>query len=72
LDIVIGNYAQPNMVFMNKGEGKSWNSITLNDENLHTYDIMTADLNGDGRLDIIESNSDELNKYYFNFEKKKQ
>jgi hypothetical protein len=40
--------------------------MQLSDEKFDTYDIITADLNGDGRPDIIESNSDELNVYYFN------
>ena len=69
---MVGNFEQPNMVFINNGQGRVWEPIKLNDENFNTYDILLADLNKDGRLDIIESNSDELNNYYFNIEKKKK
>jgi hypothetical protein len=60
------------MVFINTGQGKSWESMQLSDEKFNTYDILTADLNGDGRPDIVESNSDEVNNYYFNRKKKKK
>ena len=44
----------------------TWTKIELTKENFHTYDIICSDLDGDGRPDIIESNSDEVNRYYFN------
>ena len=69
-DIVVGNSGEPNAVFMNSKEGMVWEKIQLRKENFNTYDIITADLNGDKRLDIIESNSDEVNRYYFNLKKK--
>ena len=68
-DIVVGNSGEPNAVFMNSKEGMVWEKIQLRKENFNTYDIITADLNGDKRLDIIESNSDEVNRYYFNLKK---
>jgi hypothetical protein len=40
--------------------------MTLSDEAFNTYDIIVSDLNNDGRLDIIEANSDEINRYYLN------
>ena len=53
-------------VFINEQKGKEWQQIRLTENEFNTYDIITADLNGDGRPDIIESNSDEVNRYYLN------
>ena len=53
-------------MFLNLGNGQKWKKIVLSDKKFSTYDIMVFDLNGDGKLDIIESNSDEQNLYYFN------
>ncbi len=66
LDIVNANAASPNKVFLNRDNAKIWEEIMLNKKTYNTYDISTADLNGDGRIDIIESNSDDLNVYYLN------
>ena len=66
MDIVIGNSRSPNTVFINQKEGLEWERIQLGEAEFNTYDIIIADLNGDKRPDIIESNSDELNLYYFN------
>lgn len=68
---MVGNAGEPNAVFINPKNGKAWMKIQLSEERFQTYDIMTVDLNGDGRLDILESNSDELNKYYFNLKTSK-
>lgn len=64
LDIAVGNDMAPNTLFFNGG--KSFTRLDLNSENFNTYDIVTGDLNGDGQPDIIEANSDEWNRYYFN------
>jgi hypothetical protein len=65
-DIIIGNAHAPNFVFLNRKNGEEWVKIKLSDEHFLTYDISVGDLNGDGRLDLLESNSDEYNIYYFN------
>ena len=65
-DIVVGNVKGKNNVFLNLGNGQKWEKIVLSDKKFSTYDIMVFDLNGDRKLDIIESNSDEQNIYYFN------
>ena len=54
---------------INMAVGEIWKRIQLRNEKFNTYDIITSDLNGDGRPDIIESNSDEINSYYFNLKK---
>ena len=38
----------------------------LSEDAKNTYDIIYADLNNDGRMDIIEANSDAINRYYLN------
>jgi len=43
-----------------------WTKVLLSNKKFNTYDIKITDLNNDGRPDIIESNSDERNIYYFN------
>lgn len=65
-DIIIGNFKQPNVVFINQGDGRVWEKMPLKVEDSFTYDILAADLTGDGKPDIMESNSDELNRYYQN------
>ena len=66
MDLIIGNSREANAVFMNNENGRAWRKIQLSEETLNTYDIMSIDLNGDKKLDIIESNSDAYNLYYFN------
>jgi hypothetical protein len=61
------------MVFLNFQNGESWKGIQLSSGEFDTYDIILSDLNNDKRLDILESNSDEINYFYFNrLVKKKQ
>ena len=65
LDIVVGNSKSPNSVFFNMGK-LGWKKKLIKNENFNTYDIRAFDINGDSFLDIIESNSDDLNYYYIN------
>ncbi len=69
-DIIIGNSGSANTIFWNSGDGQNWTSSALSDETFLTYDIITSDLNNDGLIDIIEANSDDINRYYFNRKKK--
>ena len=57
---------QPNCVYKNLGPGKGFEKIELSAREFATYDIQFADLNQDGRLDVMEANSDEWNVYYLN------
>ena len=43
-----------------------WEAIPLTEEDLATYDIIAADLNQDGLPDLVEANSDAVNRYYLN------
>ncbi|MBT8237792.1 MAG: VCBS repeat-containing protein, partial [Croceitalea sp.] len=69
IDIVVGNDGSPNEVFINSGKGLLWQKTVLANESFDTYDIITSDLNKDGLPDIIEGNSDEINRFYINQKK---
>ena len=64
MDIAVANYEKPNQVFFNDALG--FNAVSLTDMAARTYDIEAADLDNDGRTDIIVANSDDLNIYYLN------
>jgi hypothetical protein len=66
IDIVVGNVEGVNNIFINSKNGQKWLKKSLTNKNFFTYDILVNDLNGDDKPDIIESNSDEHNIYYFN------
>ncbi len=63
---MIGNNGEPNIVYQNTGNGVDYTKIIFTENEYSTYDIQFADIDNDGYLDIIESNSDEMNLYYFN------
>lgn len=65
-DIAAANSKQPNTLFFNFKNEKTWKKIQVNDQELNTYNIILVDLNNDQRLDLIESNSDAMNNYYIN------
>ena len=50
-------------------EKLNWDTVPVEEVTPSMHRQITADLNGDGRLDIMESNSDEVNSYYFNLKK---
>ena len=69
MDIIIGNSPGQNYIFLNTSNGLVWEKAQLSKELFRTYDIITSDLNNDGLHDIIEANSDAINRYYFNQKK---
>lgn len=44
---------QPNLILINKGDGTRWDSIVLEDSLGESLTPTWADLNGDGRLDLV-------------------
>ena len=68
----MANSGEPNQVFLNFEKGTIWKKISLKNAKLSTYDIIITDLNNDQRLDIIESNSDDINFFYRNILKIKK
>ena len=69
MDIIIGNSPGQNYIFLNTSNGSVWEKAQLSKEIFRSYDIITSDLNNDGLHDIIEANSDAINRYYFNQKK---
>ena len=61
----MANVQGSNSVFLNNNKGESWTKMSIGPE-FNSYDIIVADLNGDGRPDIIEANSDEQNVFHIN------
>jgi len=48
-------------------QGKDWNSQLLDDNGMACEDLCLADLNGDGKLDVVASGRATKNlKIYFN------
>lgn len=69
VDIVTGNDGSPNRLYLNNGTANPFQGVSGSDvgaDNDNTYDIVLADMNGDGRLDAVAGNSDATSKVYFN------
>ena len=59
-----GNNRNKNHYYINNDLKFRLNHFSENDK--ITYGITLVDLNNDGTLDIIESNSGDVNKIFFN------
>ncbi len=59
LDFIVGNYNQPNTVWVNNGFGGFTDSSQYLG-NSETQQVILSDLDGDGDLDIAEVNSDNI------------
>ena len=46
--------------------GKEWKEEIVSKNNFRTYDIIDSDINNDGKIDILEANTDENNFYFIN------
>ena len=62
--MAVGNSPGQNFIFLNLSSGQNWKRINLLDNEFRTYDIISLDINNDGKIDIIEANSDESNFYH--------
>ena len=68
LDIVTGGY-QTNRLYLNNPGENRFRSVTgtpISTDTDSTRTIALADLNGDGKLDVIVGNFDQRNKFYLN------
>ncbi len=70
LDVIAGNYKQPNRLYLNDGTTDPFNGVTGKDitsETHHTRSLALGDVDNDGDLDLIEGNYDtQLNYLYLN------
>ncbi|MEM7134306.1 MAG: VCBS repeat-containing protein [Chloroflexota bacterium] len=65
LDLAVGNWGQPNRLYLNIGGILSTNASWRTDESHNTYSVVWGDVDGDGDLDLAVGN-DGPNQFYLN------
>ena len=68
LDVVTGNWNQPNRVYMNNGTEDPFANVTgqnITDDGDNTESIALGDMDDDGDLDVVAGNS-RINRLYLN------
>jgi len=65
LDLVVGNYAQHNRVYLNDGRGTGWAGSDITPDDHNSQAVALGDVNGDGYLDIVVGNWG-INRVYRN------
>ncbi|MBN1674572.1 MAG: DUF2341 domain-containing protein [Kiritimatiellae bacterium] len=68
LDFVRANDGQVNRLYTNNGTASPFAGVvgtSFGAEADATYGVALGDMNGDGRLDILEANYDQTNRVYF-------
>ncbi|ACL03849.1 FG-GAP repeat protein [Desulfatibacillum aliphaticivorans] len=69
LDVVIGNYIEPNRLYLNNGTAEPFNGVIGKDitgDSQNTISIILEDMDGDGDLDVVGGNSLEPHRLYLN------
>jgi hypothetical protein len=69
LDVVAGNYSQPNRLYLNNGTSDPFNGVTGTDitaDAHNTLAIALGDVDGDGDLDVVAGNDGQASRLYLN------
>lgn len=69
LDVVTGNYGAKNRLYLNSGGVQPFAGVSgsdISDDIFPTLSVKLGDVNGDGFLDCVTGNHDEVNRVYLN------
>jgi len=68
IDIVAGNWGHANRFYLNDGstDPLSFTGINVSDNANNTESIALTDVDGDGHIDVVSGNRDQVNRLYLN------
>ncbi|MCE7983065.1 MAG: VCBS repeat-containing protein [Caldilinea sp. CFX5] len=65
VDIITGNYGQPNQIFVNQGGGRLSDGISFGG-NENTLSVALGDFDSNGALDVVVGNTGQQGQIFFN------